>query len=112
MKKLSLMMVSALFLLVACNKENQQESFRSITLNSQLNDAGKNEFYNTVTIDGVTKFNDMLWFIDQESFLKAEEVLYIFQDSDIDIFNQKHIPLELSNLDDLSELQLTNYLNI
>jgi hypothetical protein len=106
MKKLSLMMLSALFLLVACNKENQQESFRSITLNSQLNDAGKNEFYNSVTIDGVTKFNDMLWFKDQESFLKAEEALRFFQEQDIDIFNEKYIPLELGNLDDLNEVQL------
>jgi hypothetical protein len=110
MKKLSLMMISALFVLVACNKENQQESFRSITLKSQLNDAGKNEFYNSVTIDGVTKFNDMLWFKDQESFLKAIEILDEFQEKDIEIFNSKYVTKTEEQLENYSWEEFEDYI--
>lgn len=93
-------------ILFSCSKEqiNPNTGFQSITVESQINNSEKTS--TNITISGVTTYNDMLWFENAESYEKAIEQLYDFQDMEIEMFNTQFFKYSDAQLGQMSEEEL------
>jgi hypothetical protein len=89
MKNISVLLAITIALF-SCKKEILQEnSFRSVTVNSQVQSSNKSN--TSLTIENVTNYEDMLWFQDFESFYNAIDRLDEFQANDIKLFDETYV---------------------
>ena len=107
MKKiLAIFALGLTVIILSCSKtELINNQFKTINLNSQLNQSNKSNFYNSITISDVNTFEDMLHFKDFKAYRKALEDLENFQNADIIAFNQLYLVNTLEEIALMSEVE-------
>jgi len=87
----------------SCSKtELSKTQFQEFIIQSQLSTSNKNATYNTLTINGVTTYENTLHFEDMATYKQTMIDLRAMQESDNDIFNSIYLNMPLEELASLT----------